>query len=84
MWVQMCGGIVAYYVECTDLTDVFKENNACCFVLLNRYWEINVLYRGFSERAREHELKIENPPHLTLTSLFPLDNLGWPDPHPAP
>jgi len=56
----------------------------CCFVLLNRYWGINESSRGFfTSEPREYVPTIENR-RRTNSPWPPLDNLGWPDPHPSP
>jgi len=57
----------------------------CCFVLINQYWGINERSRGFltPSEPREHVPTIENR-RRTTSPWPPLDNLGWPDPHPPP
>ena len=62
-----------------------QRHGVCCFVLLNQCWGINERSRGFltPSEPREHIPTIENRRRTTLP-WPPLDNLGWPDPHPPP
>ena len=52
----------------------------CCLVLSNRYWGIVTV---FTSEPRDYAPTIENR-RRTSSPSPPLDNLGWPDPHPSP